>query len=695
MTWRQGVRWGVGVVFVFQAACSGGGGQHHADASSQPDGRDAGGTVDAASKSDAGRTADAASTPDARDAGRRADASPDLGGDSGLGPQVAPCRTLAPNAQQIQFAAGGALIYAGGPAASVVRTSDWTVRQLFPLSPIPFLGVISSDGTLLATLGGDGVLRVFSVASGTQLGQVTVAVTGGTTTATAPNPPLAFAPNASRIAVLDSGNVLHVFNRATLTQAWSFPAPGPVAWISFSGDSQTVLMTVQDQVLRFGAGTGQAGTPIAAPGATGAAAISGDGQTLALETSTGTSIVAVADGTVLHTLTARSSILALSQDGTMLALTTSAGVAVMNATTDATLQTLQTSAVNEIAFAPDGATLAAAANDDLVVWRLSDASLLYAGGGRDRTVISPVSNILASDNNAEAAFVWDLSSGAFLRRMPITQSTDIISSLSFESNGQLFVDAFSHGELWNLTQGTVEDITYTPASQPPEWSGGSLITPDGKWIVSGGDGSDLGAVRVWDAATGAVVRSFPAHGVVITSLVIDRSGTWLATTGAESQVSSTSPPQGFDIKIWDFASGTLRQTLNGHTDTVFFMTFSNDGKSLLSGGSDGLVRLWSVADGSVIRDFAGPNIPNPTTATYGYGVVISPNGLLVGSGAQDLVSLQFIDLWSTATGQLVRRLAPWGGNYWTLGWSTDGQYLVTGGYAAINVWCVSDLGGAN
>jgi WD40 repeat protein len=347
--------------------------------------------------------------------------------------------------------------------------------------------------------------------------------------------------------------------------------------------------------------------------------------------------------------------------------------------------------VYEIAFSPDGATLAVAA-DNLYAWRLSDGSLLYEGGGRDRTVFSPRSDTLASASAKEAAFVWDLATGAFLRRMPVAKSTDFISSLTFESNGDLFVDTQSHGEIWDLTQGTVTDIAYPPAVEPPSYGAISLITPDGKWIVSNGDQSDLGAVRVWDTSTGTVARSFPAQGADITALVIDPSGTWLATTGAESLATSTGAPQGFDIKIWDFASGTLHQTLNGHTDTVFYLAFSPDGQSLLSGGGDGLVRLWSVADGSVIRDFAAPPAPNATPTLYGYGVVVSPDGRFVASGAgNNVTGDEFVDVWSTATGQLARRLALWGGDWWTMSWSPDGQFLVTNGPAAINVWCVGDL----
>ena len=34
--------------------------------------------------------------------------------------------------------------------------------------------------------------------------------------------------------------------------------------------------------------------------------------------------------------------------------------------------------------------------------------------------------------------------------------------------------------------------------------------------------------------------------------------------------------------------------LHGHTDTVYSLTFSNDGTLLASGGMDGLIRVWDA-----------------------------------------------------------------------------------------------------
>ena len=58
------------------------------------------------------------------------------------------------------------------------------------------------------------------------------------------------------------------------------------------------------------------------------------------------------------------------------------------------------------------------------------------------------------------------------------------------------------------------------------------------------------------------------------------------------------------IKLFEI-DGTERQTLKGHAKAVKCLAFSDKGKALYSGSSDGTVRCWDVASGLTIRKLDG------------------------------------------------------------------------------------------
>ena len=65
------------------------------------------------------------------------------------------------------------------------------------------------------------------------------------------------------------------------------------------------------------------------------------------------------------------------------------------------------------------------------------------------------------------------------------------------------------------------------------------------------------------------------------------------------------------VKLWNVADQSLVATLTGHTDQVFRIAFSPDGKTLASCGGDGKVILWDVETqkiGTVLTDHGDPMI---------------------------------------------------------------------------------------
>ena len=59
------------------------------------------------------------------------------------------------------------------------------------------------------------------------------------------------------------------------------------------------------------------------------------------------------------------------------------------------------------------------------------------------------------------------------------------------------------------------------------------------------------------------------------------------------------------VKLWDAASGRLLRTFEGHTDSVRAVAFSPDGARIASGSWDRTIKLWDAASGRLLRTFEG------------------------------------------------------------------------------------------
>ncbi|MHA1469420.1 MAG: hypothetical protein ACTSSP_02530 [Candidatus Asgardarchaeia archaeon] len=77
------------------------------------------------------------------------------------------------------------------------------------------------------------------------------------------------------------------------------------------------------------------------------------------------------------------------------------------------------------------------------------------------------------------------------------------------------------------------------------------------------------------------------------------------------------------IKVWDAASGTLLRTLEGHTWQVKSIAWSSDGKLIASGSEDNTIRVWDVRSGKEVTvKRLGSSVNSIDWAAVGGGDVV-------------------------------------------------------------------------
>ncbi len=126
---------------------------------------------------------------------------------------------------------------------------------------------------------------------------------------------------------------------------------------------------------------------------------------------------------------------------------------------------------------------------------------------------------------------------------------------------------------------------------------------------------------------------------------------------------------------------SLERTLSnwyssGHSDTVWSVAISPDGQTLVSGGSDNLIKIWNLNTGEEIHTITGHSEPV-------YSVAISPDGQTLISSSDD----NTIKVWNLTTDEQIYTLTEDSDGVFAVAISPDGQTLVTGSKnGKIKVW---------
>jgi WD40 repeat protein len=192
-------------------------------------------------------------------------------------------------------------------------------------------------------------------------------------------------------------------------------------------------------------------------------------------------------------------------------------------------------------------------------------------------------------------------------------------------------------------------------------------SPDGNFLASA---SHDGIIMLWDAATGEVLRILQdwsnAGFSIPSSVTWSPDGKILAAATWEPK--SPRPPQGslqvnWTIRLWVAARGELLRTVR---DGVNCVTWNPDGKILATASADRTIRLWDAASGEPLRTLQGHQ-GGVTSVSW------SPDGRTLASAGSD----RTIRLWDATSGRALRTVEGHQDTVNSVTWSPDRKILAT------------------
>ncbi|TGZ83249.1 WD40 repeat-like protein [Ascodesmis nigricans] len=219
--------------------------------------------------------------------------------------------------------------------------------------------------------------------------------------------------------------------------------------------------------------------------------------------------------------------------------------------------------------------------------------------------LPPTSSLLALATNAPEIRIVDANT---FRDVHILRGhTDTVLTLSTDWSGRYLASAGKDNDarVWYIPPsgvptcisrltGHTETIAAValPPTTPPSDSAQYLENLPPKFVLTGA--ADR-TIKKWDLQKSRAVYTRRAHDKDINALALSPDSRKFASASQDRT-----------IKIWDTESGETIGVLRGHRRGVWDVSFSPvNGQQLLSASTDKTVKLWSLSDYTCIRTFEG------------------------------------------------------------------------------------------
>lgn len=283
--------------------------------------------------------------------------------------------------------------------------------------------------------------------------------------------------------------------------------------------------------------------------------------------------------------------------------------------------------VSALAFSPDGTVLASAGARAVELRSPVDGSVVRsvpcALARISSLAFHPARPWLAVGGGVPGVrgemAILDWKTGRTLHHR--TNHTDLVTGVAIDPNGLWLglASADQTASLWRFP-------------------GNDRAAPEQTWLLNGHSGPVLAlafgpeaqsvvtgsadrSIKVWSSETGRLIRSFSQHTEPVHALIFRPSH----RGQHDAPVACASGGDDRTVRIWQPEIGRMVRIVRGHAGAVFALAYAADGKSLFSGGAEGILRRLDADSDTILAEWSAH-------ADWIYALAISPDGTRLASG---------------------------------------------------------------
>ena len=292
--------------------------------------------------------------------------------------------------------------------------------------------------------------------------------------------------------------------------------------------------------------------------------------------------------------------------------------------------------ITYVKFNPDGKTIISGGGGTIKLWDVQSGELLRSFNEiRNVAGFSPDGRIIVLRSWRDKVQFYEADSGKLVKTLDDMKSENIVlapdgktfvllienkSKDRSDDTGSIEIRDSGSGELIKR----IDDLY--------KWLDKDLVSfsTDSNFIIVG---FNTGQTKIFNAKNGELINTI--RGVGQSSSVRISPDNQIIAAGLYSG----------SIKFLNM-KGEIIRSIGGHAEgpsNFFKFEFSLDGKTLVSGGRDGKIKIWDSASGRLIRTISG-NLGSIRT------VSLSPDGRFIVSGGE----ARRVQLWDAQTGELIR-----------------------------------------